>query len=227
MKKLFILATLTGVLASQAMALEVNLSRAPGYFTIPGGEFTVTTVNPDPAFDAIFKNYAPVATLGGGFQTFCLGLTTELLGNPQLGTLSSAGVSKGSALLYFEFGHGALAGYDYVAGSGRAASAAQLQSAIWYFQGFTQAQINGEFGSPVFDPTTDTFVLAAEAALGGLSGAQAPNAGALGVDAVELTSLTGAISQPMLALVPDGASTIMLLGFALSGIGVVSRKLRA
>jgi hypothetical protein len=39
-----------------------------------------------------------------------------------------------TAYLYTKFATGTLAGYNYTAGSGRAASAADLQNAIWYIE---------------------------------------------------------------------------------------------
>jgi hypothetical protein len=228
MKRLLTLAAFAGMLAAQpSFALIVDVNRTPGAGVSPGGEFTVTSVAPDPAFNAILAKYAPAATVGGGFQTFCLSLTTELLGNPQVGTLDPSGVAAGTAFLYSGFAGGALSGYNYTFGASRMNSAVQLQSAIWYLQGFSQSQINSAYGSSVFDPTVDTFVKDAITKFGTLANAEAANNGGFGVDALKLNGPTGAPSQPMLALVPDGASTIMLLFFALSGLGVVSRKIRA
>jgi hypothetical protein len=228
MKKLLTLAALAGMLAvQQASALTVNVNRTPGYATQPGGEFTVTSTAPDAAFNAILANFAPVAIVNGGFQTFCLSLSTELLGNPQNGSLTPSGVAAGTADLFSAFGHGTLA-YNYTPGAGRQAAAAQLQGAIWYLQGFSQAQINASFGSSIFDASTSVYVGKAVSDLGSLANAEAANNGGFGVDALTLTH-DGVVSQPLLALVsvPDGGSTVMLLGFALSGIGLISRRIRA
>jgi hypothetical protein len=228
MKKLLTLAALAGMLAvQQASALTVNVNRTPGYATQPGGEFTVTSVAPDAAFNAILANFAPVAIVNGGFQTFCLSLSTELLGNPQNGSLTPSGVAAGTADLFSAFGHGTLA-YNYTPGAGRQAAAAQLQGAIWYLQGFSQSQINASFGSSIFDASTSVYVGKAVSDLGSLANAEAANNGGFGVDALTLTH-DGVVSQPLLALVsvPDGGSTVMLLGFALSGIGLISRRIRA
>lgn len=219
MKKLLTLAALAGILASNALAFEVDVNRPnpPGWFTVPGGEFTVTAHNPpDAAFNAIYNNYVPATQLGGGFQTFCLDLNTAALGNPENATLVNSGVASGTALLYSEFARGTLGGYNY--GAGRAGSAAELQAAIWYLQGSSLAHINalgGVFGS--FTGATDMFVMDAAGA-----------SGTYGVEQLHLSLLTGATSQPMLALVniPDGGSTIMLLGFALSGFGLIARRIR-
>lgn len=218
MKKVLFLAALTGALAVRAMALEVDVNRNPGYFTTPGGEFTITSVNPsDPAFAAILSHYDASTMVGGGFQTFCLSEDTALLGNPQLATLTPNGVAIGVAWLYQQFVQQTLPLYNYTPGSGRAASAFALQNAIWTLEGLNN----------VDPPAGAGYVALAVSHFGTLSAAEAAANGAFGVDALNLTSLTGDVSQPMLALVPDGASTIMLLGFALSGIGLVSRKLRA
>jgi hypothetical protein len=219
MKKLLTLAALSGLLASNALAFVVDVNRPtpPGWFTIPGGEFTVTAHNPpDAAFNAIYNNYVPATQLNGGFQTFCLSLSTPALGNPENATLVNSGVASGTAFLYNQFARGTLGGYNYV--GTRAASAAELQAAIWFLQGSPQWEINalgGAFTS--FNAATDMFVLDAAGATG-----------TYGVEQLQLSTLAGLQSQPMLALVniPDGGSTIMLLGFALSGFGLLARRIR-
>jgi hypothetical protein len=221
MKRLIVLSGLAVLLAAQhCLALTVNESRTPGYYAIPGGEFTITSVSPDPMFDAIYNHYAAVATLNGGFQTFCLSSTTEIQPNPLNATLDSSGVAAGTAWLYAQFGAGTLANYDY--GAGRVGSAWALQNAIWTLQ-----------GNNVYDPSAGAgYVAMAVAQFGSFGAAEAASNGQYGVDALRLTYMPatggqGLVSQPMLALVPDGGSTLMLLGLALSGLGAIARRVRA
>jgi hypothetical protein len=227
MKRILTLTALTGLLAAQqCFALTVVSGRYAGYSTEPGGEFTITSLNPDPAFNAIYNNYASVATLNGGFETFCISTAIDLQGNPQSAILDPNGVSVGAAWLYSQFAHGVLAGYDYTPGAGRAASAMALQGAIWTLQ---QQTIGGYWSG--FDPSTDPYVLAAIAQFGSLANAEALGVSAYGVDALRLTYTdpNGAqiTSQPMLALVPDGGTTMMLLGMGLSAMGLIRRRVIA
>jgi hypothetical protein len=152
MKKLLVLVALAGLLgAQQCLAFTANVAQRPGYYSDGGGEFTVTDP-PDPIFDAIFNNYAAVATVGGGFQTFSIGSDTDILNGGQMlnATLDPNVVAKETAWLYMQFAQGTLPGYDYTpsppAGVGtRANSAWALQNAVWFFQGSSLA--DSEAGS--------------------------------------------------------------------------------
>jgi len=218
MKKLLTLTALAGFLAAQqCSALLVNESRTSGYYQFPGGEFTIQSVAPDPAFNTIYNLYAAVATLNGGFQTFCISETATVLSNPKIATLDPNGVAVGTAWLYWQFGKGTLA-YNYTAGAGRVASAWSLQNAIWELQGFT----------PVDAAAAASYVNLATTHFGSLANAELPNSGQFDVAALRMT-YQGAVSQPMLALsppLPDGGATLMLLGLALSGLGAFGRRFR-
>jgi len=226
MKNLYILVALGGVLAAEhASALNLDLTYYPNtYEANPGGEFTMVpaTAADVPAFNVIYNRYSPLATGPGGvgFETFCMDTGTEVRSNPLGATLIPGNVTAGTAWLYSEFAHGLLGadGYNYtdtsVAG-GRWKSAAALQSAIWYFQ--------GDIASPAAGLAT-TFVNDAIAALNlaSISNPFQLNNGGFGVDELQLTK-TGAnggtlYSQPLLALVPDGGLTAMLLGLGMLGI---------
>jgi hypothetical protein len=225
MKKILVLGGLVGLMvAQQCFAINVNVNRYAGYFNSAkdGGESTITAVvEPDSAFDAIYKNYANVATYNGGFETFCIAPNLHLLGNPQSATLQTDGVSLGTAWLYSMFAHGTLNtyGYVYTVGSGREAAAWGLQNAIWVLQGF------GASDATAAQP----YLAAAIGQFGTLAAAEALANGQYGVDALILTygQAGGQVSQPMLALVPDGGSTLMLLGIALSGLSALSRRFRS
>jgi len=223
MRKLCLLIALTGSLASyQCYALTVDINREAGYAEVPGGEFTVN-LDPsdagDPVFTSILSHYDASTIVNGGFETFCLSSTTELLGNPQNATLTSSGVAAGTAWLYSQFVDQKLAAYDYTVGAGRVASAWALQNAIWELQ-----------GNSVLDPTAAAFYYNLAVTTLGLANAIALTGG-YSVDAVNLTyaSPNGGqiVSQPMLAVVPDGGATVMLLGLALGSFCFVSRKMRA
>jgi hypothetical protein len=223
MRKLCLLIALTGLLASyQCFALTVNINREPGYAQVPGGEFNVS-LDPsdagDPVFASILSHYDASTTVGGGFETFCLSETTELLGNPQNGTLTPSGVAAGTAWLYSQFVNQSLAGYNYTPGAGRIASAWALQNAIWELQ-----------GTSVLDPTAAAYYYNLAVTSLGLANALALTGG-YSVDALDLTYANPnggqIVSQPMLAVVPDGGATVMLLGLALGSFCFVSRKMRA
>lgn len=226
MKKLIIAAALMGALAAyQASAFSVNVSRIGGYYNYAGGEFDVTSVSSDSLFNSIVANnyVAGTTSINGGLETFCLSITTELLPNPQNATLVG-GVSSAIQYLYRQFAAGTLA-YDYLdttpadnsGTSGRAQSAIALQAAIWYLDGASWTQIaSKENGWTTANQT------AAQAYVD--LGNAAPSSD-YGVKELYLTS-SGNPSQPMLIAVPDGGSTVILLGFALVGCWFVSRKLQ-
>jgi hypothetical protein len=226
MRKLCLLIALTGSLASyQCSALTVNINRYGNYGQSPGGEFTVTLAASDagdPVFQTILNSYDASTTVNGGFETFCISSTTGILGNPQDATLTPNGVVVGTAWLYSQFVKQAPAlGYDYTPGAGRVASAWALQNAIWELQGTT-----------VYDYTAAAgYFNMAVAFFGSAALAEVAANGAYGIDAMDLTYVNpngGRVqSQPMLVAVPDGGVTAILLGLALGGIGLVSRKIRA
>lgn len=165
-----------------------------------------------------------------GFQTFCLEYneTISLGGtyNATIATAAFAGgggaagsppndpISIGTAYLYSLFATGALSGYNYTNGSGRAASADQLQNAFWYLEEErTLAQIGG----------SNVFVNAALAQFGSLANAQANN-NAYNVRVLNLTDDSGALRQSQLINLPDGGVTVMLLSLGLGGLALLRRK---
>ncbi len=225
MNKLCLLLAASGSLVAfqcQALTVDVNVYR-PNYSTSPGGEFTVT-LDPsdagDPMFAYIYHNYASVATLNGGFETFCVNESIPF-NSPANATLTPGAITAGTAFLYYEFAKGNLVGYDYttLGATGRGLSAWELQNAIWKLQGQT---VYDQSAASVFLTSAQfTSVFAT------LADAKVLNNGALGVDQLDLGQVNGSrVYQPMLALVPDGGTTIMLMGIALGGFGLISRKLR-
>ncbi len=240
MKKQIILGAVMAVAAAfQCAALEVDVTRINGYYTYPGGEFSIEGYNLDSSdaalFNEILGHYSQnpatqTADIPGStvpsFQTFCNSGSTGLQGNPQSAVIVDTSVSLGAAWLYSQFAQGTLTGYDYnAAGAGgiftsRGQAAYGLQNAIW--------ALDGTGGFDV-DPTALGYSYYLDMATN-MFGAAAfnPNNGAYGVAELYLT-YDGAngtvVAQPMLVCVPDGGSTVILLGMALTGIGFVTRRL--
>lgn len=228
MKKLLIAAAMMGALAAyqaSATTLNVNVSRLGGYFTYAGGEFDITSVSPDPTFNSIVANnyVAGTTSIGGGFETFCMSMSVLLQPNPQTGTPLNT-VSSGIQYLYRQFAAGTLSGYNYTGttpadNSGtslRAQSAAELQAAIWYLEGNSWSAIASEEDNwdSAQQTAAENFVTMAGSA-----------SGDYGVRLLYLT-YGNTEAQPMLIAVPDGGSTVMLMGIALAGFWLVSRKLQ-
>jgi hypothetical protein len=208
MRKLCLLIALTGVMTSlQCWALTVNVTRIDGYYTFPGGEFNVASVASDPNFTKILGEYAPSAIVNGGFETFCDSTSTGIQNNPLNGMIAPGDVTIGAAWLYWQFSQGTLSGYDYLnttpggsGNSGRAKSAYALQQALWV--------LDGQTGGDVVPSAGAYYLNLAYSMFGNPNGGQT-------------------VSQPMLVTVPDGGLTMILLGVALSGLGLVFRKSRA
>jgi hypothetical protein len=234
MKKLWMTGLMGMALAIQCSALTVSVSRVAGYWEGSGGEFNVANSgNPtDPAFLAElshFNSNPSTATIvtgpnGVGFETFCNSGFVELQGNPQNGTFTPNNVAWGTAWLYSQFAAGTLAGYNYTPGAGRAASAYAFQNAIWELDG-----TGGSYLNPTAAGITVFLTEAANAALATYGSSFSDTSAANGAfDVYELyLTYNGVPSQPMLGFgvpVPDGGSTIILLGMALTGIGLFSRR---
>ena len=214
--------------ASNAIANTVTLNvgsygNLGGY---GGGEFTAV----DSGLST--SSYASTTSSGGTFETFCMAYNEEFIpGNwggpaynfflsnntfgPAAGTLT-----EGTAWLYSQFAAGTLVGYDYN-GSTRAASAQQLQLAIWSLQ--------NSIGAP--SASGDPFLTEVYNALG--SEAAAKTAAAPGYDGVQIMVLTNNVpgtapsyAQPQLYyIVPDGGTTVLLLVLALMAIAAFRRRL--
>ncbi len=242
MKKILIAAvalTLTAVL--QVGAVPVNVSTVSGYnIGNGGGEFNINPV--------IGVGYAASVLVNNGFETFCLardisivvpGSYDATVNANGLYTQTAGGatkiLSKGTAYLYSQFATGVLATYRYGATSGgtaslRAQDAYELQLAIWTLEG------EYSYGGGALDLAGNVFVNAAAntygGGLAGLAAALAANTpGGSNVGALGLTYLSGPnigkAAQPMLVLLPDGGTTLMLMGIGFSSLALVSRKLRA
>jgi hypothetical protein len=161
------------------------------------------------------------------------------------GTLTQDAVSVGTGWLYSQFAQGLLATNNYFTGSAanRTAQAGLLQNAIWWLEGeITNSQAN------------NPFILAAEVGLGIAHGSTFPNASpgqegtglalntyngqtaaSFGVFALNLGPFQGnpnVITQDQLIYqrtsnrnVPDGGTTLVLLGLSLTGMRLLQRRM--
>ena len=154
------------------------------------------------------------------FQTFCIQSTVYFTPGVNYSlTLTSSGITLGTAWLYSQFAAGTLSGYDYSYGlvSGayaRANDANLLQQAIWGFQG-QAGGANSSSGNVFYNAAVTEFgsVAAAEAAANGAYGvvedldlADAQNQ--LVITAPEPASILAAC---LLLALPIGASSVRIL----------------
>ena len=140
-------------------------------------------------------------------------------------------ISVGTAYLYNAFATGALTGYTYTDGAGRAASAVKLQEAFWYLED----EISLNAGQIAANP----FLSAAIALYGvgtgvGVGGAKANNTiwdvAALNLGGIDPNQkqdqlILHVFEEPSPPAVPDGGTTLVLLGLSLGGLGYLRRKL--
>lgn len=184
-----------------------------------GGEFNASS----PDFVPATMGYAAAATFNGGFETFCVEYNEHFTPGSTLyygisqgamnGGISGGNpdfISKGTAWLYLNFAQGTLAGYNYALGPNGNASAAALQATIWWLEG-EGANPNNAFSNLVMS----------------LPNYLENNNGYYGVGVLNLWA-DGNHTQPaqdQLMLVPDGGSTVMLLGLGFLGLVVGRWKL--
>jgi hypothetical protein len=215
----------TAITTFQAKAIIVTVDQVAGY-NLGDGEFNVSPVTGSGygASDLYNNNFG-----GLGFGTFCINRSVSIIVPGQYNaTVIQSGVdpvsgnqiSVGTAWLFLQFAQGALAGYNYTPGLGRANSAYLLQNAIWVLEG----QIGNNFG--------DVFLNEVITKFGSLANASLDNNQQYGVGVLGLTTLNpnggpGNPAQPMLTLLPDGGSVLILMGMGLSGLAVFARKFRA
>jgi hypothetical protein len=239
MKKILLTAVAVSLAASTHLsALTVTISQVSGYNPGgSGGEFNISPVTG--------TGYSPSVLVGSGFESFCVSrgvgitipgtynATVDPNGTYLTGTTPSvATISRGTAWLYQQFATGVLAGYNYASigggtSSGRATSAFYLQDAMWTLEG-EYSYIGGLAG----DLADNAFLALVAAQYGGgtngLASAMAANLpGGYDVGTLYLTSANGSPAQGMLTLLPDGGTTLMLMGLGFSSLALVSRKFRA
>lgn len=208
-KTIALMAAMLG-LAMTTQAVQIQILDTPynNYPSPVGGEFTAKYLS------------------GGSFSTFCLERQVTLSygvvynATPNFGAVTggiSGGnpdpVSLGTAFLYSSFRSGTLAGYNTGTLAAHIASSQSLQYAIWWLEGeMDYAQAGGAGNS---------FIGLVE---GMFSDPTADSNGKYSVYALNLThAQTGALAQDVLAI-PDGGMTLVLLGLALTGLGLVGRR---
>lgn len=211
------------VSAPSVLGVQVGIDRVTGYYAGNGGEFTITGLST--------WDYAPVARATGfygeGFQSFCMELD-ESLSIPNLytatindrtiaGGAENTGpdpVSLGTAYLYSQFAQGVLSGYNYTVP--RSTSAGQLQQAIWALENEIAWITDG----------SNPFINSVLTEFGTETGAKADANGAYNVYVLNITSGNGLRQDQLWYHVPDGGSTLALLGFGLLGVSAYGRKSR-
>lgn len=221
---------------TQASGAQVVLTRLDGYYEFPGGEFTITPIDPRCQW---WGNYGPNThdqlqpNPPGDFQSFCLergeGIrhgvrySFTLSDRAILGGVGPQGdpISIGTAWLYWLFATEQLQGYNYTPGDGRKASAKELQRAIWWLE--------DEPGGALADWIRSLLV----AQFGDEHAAKRDSQGAFNVKVLNIWGpptaeyRCGEPKQDMLVIqVPDGGITLMLLGISMGVLAFVSRKIR-
>jgi len=164
MKKFCIILSLAGVMAVPNLfaSLSVTLYQDTSNFSdnnYGGGEFRAVG---NSGLDSVVNWGAYTAATSGTtsgqqyFQTFCTELQEEFYPGTSY-NISSIGnnalynnnggtpipITLGVAYLYSQFAAGTLGGYDYTYGSGRVASAENLQYAIWTLLGESAIGVTG------------------------------------------------------------------------------------
>lgn len=219
------------LLATSVMANPVTIQRFPGYYTLPGGEFTILG-----SAEVNLPLYSPLTKVNGGFQSFCMEKNEGLDNQPFWSVVSLyaklGGVvgphpdplSIGAAWLYHQFATGVLSGYNYAPpGADRSASAKDLQETLWWLEDELTAMPINPFSALVVamfpnpkadydpnDPNTAGFNNVR------LLNMYVLNAAGNGPDLTKPR-------QDMLVLVPDGGLTLILLGCGLLGLAAIRR----
>jgi len=242
-----------GLAIATAQSATLTINANAGYRTGQGGEFTIVPAAGDAVLNNIMSGYNANALFGGsptGFETFCIEFNeTFSPGSTYVYGISSGAISggvsggnpdpisKGTAWLYTQFATGVLTGlsatntvvaYDYVPGAGRSASAGLLQNAIWWLEGEIadpgntnpfRNKVMNLFGATATDTNTDTDLYPV-AALNLFDSINANGVGTgLHQDQLVYQPRTGRTN------VPEGGASVVLMGLALTGLGVLRRKL--
>ena len=235
MRKLMLSMALLAMTAAPALAGSVKFEGGP-YQSGVGGEFTFKVLDASGGLDIsgyVAGKTSNVTPSSPTFQTFCLEVDEFIQSGTTYGavlsdtaqqggknTNSGDALSIGTAFLYSKFATGSLSNYAYT-GAGRKASAAALQEAIWWLEG---EQSSYTAGNLFVGLVTSTFADAKVAAGANNYGVKVINMSAAN-GAVCANGKPGPYCQDALIYVPDGGTTLMLLGGALAGLSVFRRKL--
>lgn len=214
-----------------------------------GGEFAVRARTDGTATEkaaslafvtATAANYSTLALVDSGntlgFETFCIEYNEHFSPgsnyNTQVspgaikgGNITSDPVSVGTAYLYSLFATGSLTGYNY----NSTTSAGNLQNTIWFLEG----ERNGLPSGPLIaDPGTfDTLLTSKFGSNTANWTADSYNgwtAASFGVAALNMGTSPTFPNQDQLIYVgvPDGGTTLILIGLAMSGLAFFRRKMR-
>jgi hypothetical protein len=241
MRKLALVVLLVAGLVSPAMTEAADVKYVGGPYQVgDGGEFTFQVIS-GLSTGAYVPGVTRDLTNPPSFQTFCLE-TNEGLGlgtygayvNP-LGAVDGGfgggnpdPVSLGTGWLYSQFVAGTLENYDFDnTGVGRQTSADLLQRTIWWLENENPLRYGSLVGNPFYDAVVAMF--ADPQADGGTTdyGVYALNLWRYQIDP-ETGERVRVKRQDVLFIgsVPDGGTTLMLLGGALIGLGALRRKIR-
>jgi hypothetical protein len=208
------------------LCLAIGLA---GVLAIPTAQAAMITLDYGQGLGAARGNFS-VAGLGATFDTFCVEGneyfsppgTYNAVVNP-LGAVNGGvtggnpdPVSMGTAWLYSQFRAGTLAGYT------GAPTVGQLQEAIWFQEGevnLTAAQVSANQFLQLLNVNYPAWL--------GYNSAVNAN-GAWGVEALNVTTLSGGIAQDQLVIVPEPttmiAGALLLLPFGASAVRILRRK---
>lgn len=235
MKKLGLVIALLAMTAVPALAGQIYYKGQAFSEAGAGGEFTFYAVD-GPATQ--LGGYAGMVTghfVLGSFQTFCIEqnewISTDDNYNPMYYSLDTAAtkggrggpspdpVSVGTGYLYQQFALGTLTGYDYTARTDQRT----LQEAFWFLEDEISltTPLNNKFLALLWGGATPLF--------GSDTAAKADGAERYGVYALNVWNVNSprVDRQSQLFHVPDGGTTLALLGLALAGLGAMRRGFRS
>lgn len=208
------LLAMVGMLAApQAFGLTAKVTYGDAVSTINGGEFIVKLSNAYPAFESWCLEFNEPVKVPGTY-------TATLSNSAELGGVAGGSpdpICAATAWLYSGFLGGTI-GY-----LNTPADADEFQNAIWFLE-----------GEKAVIPAGNKFLAIVPGTIDASYNSAVDDDGTLGVGVVNLTALNGEngrieYKQSMLSqfnTVPDaGATTLILLGASLTGLGLMRRRL--